>query len=63
MTVNTNGSKLLKTPAQHVMDEIISVVNDIRESQLRTEKMVTVFIASMSNNPVLGSMARMFGGR
>lgn len=39
------------------------LVQEIRDSQRRTEKMVTDFLASMESNPMFKTMGRMFGAR
>lgn len=41
----------------------LELLREIRDSQLRTEKMVKEFIESMANNPMMGMMAKMFGGK
>ncbi len=37
------------------------MVQEVRESQLRTEKMVTDFMTAMQNNPMLRAMGAKFG--
>jgi hypothetical protein len=45
-----------------VLAQIAEDTRAIRESQERTEKLVTDFITSMNGNPMLNAMAGMMGG-
>jgi hypothetical protein len=63
MTVNTNGNAPAVAVAGVNITSLDKKLTEIRDSQLRTEKMVTEFIESMAKNPMLGAMAKMMGGR
>lgn len=76
MTVNTNGNiKIIdsngtRTDGNHLdwtiershdqIDTIEKMVEEVRDSQLRTEKLVTEFVESMGKNPMFATMAKMF---
>ncbi len=67
MTVNTNGNKFDAFEAERIrtleqIDAIEKMTEEVRESQLRTEKMVRDFVENMSKNPMFKMFATKFGG-
>lgn len=69
MTVNTNGPVHVAdedgnfVPTTPYQRESLRLLNEIRDSQIRTEKLVEGFVSSMENNPMFATFGKMFGGK